>query len=128
MAVMVVIVAGIGMLVSMYNSMSDRRREIAVMRALGARRRTVMVIVLLESILLALGGGALVVLLGHGLVGLLGPAIQDQVGVTIDALHAQWNELLLVPGLIMLAVAIGYMPAVVAYRTDVAKSLSGSAG
>lgn len=66
-------------------------------------------------------------LLGHGLVGLLGPAIQDQVGVTIDALNAQWNELLLVPGLIVLAVGIGYLPAVIAYRTDVAKSLAGTA-
>lgn len=126
MAVMVVVVAGIGMLVSIYNSMSDRRREIAVMRALGARRRTVMVVVLLESVLLALGGGVLGVLLGHGLVGLLGPAIQDQVGVSIDAMRLQWSELFLVPGLIGLAVAIGYLPAVVAYRTDVARSLSGS--
>jgi putative ABC transport system permease protein len=86
-----------------------------------------MVVVLLESILLALGGGALGVLLGHGLVALLGPAIQEQVGVSIDAMAAQWNELLLVPGLILLAVGIGYLPAVVAYRTDVARSLSGTA-
>ena len=35
LAVMVVIVAGIGILVSIYNSMSERRHEIAVMRALG---------------------------------------------------------------------------------------------
>ncbi len=125
-AVMVVVVAGIGMLVSIYNSMRDRRREIAIMRALGARRRTVMLIVLWESILLALGGGAVGVLLGHGLVGLLGPAIQEQVGVTIDALRLQWVELSLVPGLLLLAVVIGYLPAVMAYRTDVARSLSGT--
>jgi putative ABC transport system permease protein len=128
MAVLVVVVAGIGMLVSIYNSMSDRRREIAIMRALGARRRTVMMVVLLESILLALGGGALGVFLGHGLLGLLGPALQEQVGVTIDAFRPQWIELGLVPGLIVLAVAIGYLPAVMAYRTDVAKSLSGAGG
>jgi putative ABC transport system permease protein len=127
MAVMVVMVAGIGMLVSIYNSMSDRRREIAIMRALGARRRTVMAVVLLESILLALGGGALGVLLGHGLVALLGPAIQEQVGVAVDSFRLQWVELALVPGLIVLAAVIGYLPAVIAYRTDVAKSLAGSA-
>ena len=55
LSVLVVVVAGIGMLVSMYNSMSERRHEIAVMRALGARRGTVMAIILTESILLALG-------------------------------------------------------------------------
>ena len=35
-AVMIVLVAGIGIMVSIYNSMSDRRHEIAIMRALGA--------------------------------------------------------------------------------------------
>ena len=56
-AVMIVVVAGIGIMVSIYNSMSDRRQEIAVMRALGADRVTIMLVVLLESILLSLGGG-----------------------------------------------------------------------
>ena len=59
-------------MVSIYNSMSDRRHEIAIMRALGASRRTVMWVILLESILLSLGGGVLGLLLGHGLIGVLG--------------------------------------------------------
>ncbi len=46
LAILVVVVAGIGILVSIYNSMNDRRHEIAVMRALGARRATVMSIIL----------------------------------------------------------------------------------
>ena len=40
LTVLIVVVAGIGILVSIYNSMSERRHEIAVMRALGAGRRT----------------------------------------------------------------------------------------
>ena len=58
-AVMIVVVAGIGIMVSIYNSMSDRRHEISIMRALGASRGTIMAVILLESILLSLGGGAL---------------------------------------------------------------------
>lgn len=126
LAVLVVIVAGIGILVSMYNSMSDRRHEIAIMRALGARRHTVMLIVLCESILLALGGGAMGLLLGHGLTGLLGPVIADQVGVVVSPFQFQTSELILIPGLVLLAVVVGYLPAVVAYRTDVAQSLIAS--
>jgi putative ABC transport system permease protein len=126
LAVLVVIVAGIGILVSMYNSMSERRHEIAIMRALGARRVTVMLIVLCESILLALGGGAMGVLLGHGMIGVLGPVIADQVGVVVSPLQFQTSELILIPGLVLLAVVVGYLPAVVAYRTDVAQSLIAS--
>ena len=126
LAVMVVIVAGIGMLVSMYNSMSERRHEIAIMRALGARRRTVMLVVLLESILLSLAGGALGAALGHGVIGLLAPLIAGQTGLPIEPWQFQANELILLPALVLLAAAIGYLPALVAYRTDVAKSLAGA--
>lgn len=124
LAVLVVVVAGIGMLVSIYNSMNDRKREIAIMRALGASRGTVMSVILLESIILALGGGAIGLLLGHTLVGLLGPTIADQTGVIVRAWEFKLVELILIPGLILLATLVGYVPAMVAYRTDVAKSLT----
>ena len=123
LAILVVVVAGIGVLVSIYNSMSDRRREIAIMRALGARRWTVMLVILLESILLSQGGGALGLLLGHGMIGALGPAILEYTGIAIGPLHFSWAELVLVPGLVVLAALVGYLPAAIAYRTDVAQAL-----
>jgi len=124
LAVLVVVVAGIGILVSIYNSMSDRRHEIAVMRALGASRILVGTVILLESILLSLGGGAIGLLLGHSLVGILAPTIAEHTGVIVGAFQFQWDELILIPGLIALASLVGYLPAAVAYRTDVAKSLA----
>ena len=124
LAVLVVVVAGVGMMVSIYNSMNDRRHDIAVMRALGARRRTVMLVILLESILLSLGGGAFGLVLGHILTGALAPSIMEHTGVVVNAFHFQFTELILIPGLIILASLVGYLPAVVAYRTDVAQSLT----
>ncbi|MFZ1933612.1 MAG: ABC transporter permease [Thermoguttaceae bacterium] len=123
MAVVTVIVAGIGIMVSIYNSMSDRRHEIAVMRALGASRFTVMLIILMESILLSLLGGAMGLLLGHGAIWLCSPIIADWTGVVIGLLQFQWSEFWLIFGLVLLASAVGYLPAMSAYRTDVAKSL-----
>ncbi len=123
-AVMIVVVAGIGMMVSIYNSMSERRHEIAVMRALGARRTTVMSIILLESILLSLGGGIVGLVLGHSLIGLLAPQIMEHTGVVVHALQFQAAELILIPGLVFMASIVGYLPAVIAYRTEVADSLS----
>jgi putative ABC transport system permease protein len=123
MSVLTVIEAGIGIMVSIYNSMSDRRHEIAVMRALGASRLTVMVIILMESILLSLMGGAMGLLLGHGAIWLCSSVITDWTGVVIGLFQFQPAELVLIPGLIVLASAVGYLPAMSAYRTDVAKSL-----
>ena len=60
-----------------------RRREIAIMRSLGAGRGKVLSIVMLESLLLALGGGVLGFLLGHGLLAAAGPAILDRTGVEV---------------------------------------------
>ncbi len=123
-AVLVIIVAGIGMMVSIYNSMNERRQEIAVMRALGAKRATVMSIILLESILLSLGGGLIGMVIGHGLIAAVGPIIANAVMVIVNPWAFQAAELILIPGLILLASMVGYLPAVVAYRTDVAQSLN----
>jgi putative ABC transport system permease protein len=122
-AVMIVLVAGIGIMVSIYNSMNDRRHEIAIMRALGARRSTVMMVILLESILLSLGGGLLGLGLGHGLLAIAGPWIAEKVNLPLSMLDFRAIELILIPGLIALASIVGYLPAVAAYRTDVGKSL-----
>ncbi len=126
LAVLVVVVAGIGILVSIYNSMNERRREIAIMRALGAQRKTVMLIILLESILLALGGGALGLIAGHSLTWAISPIIAEQTGVMVDAFMFQQGELYLIPGLVLLASVVGLLPAAVAYKTDVAQSLIAS--
>jgi putative ABC transport system permease protein len=126
LTVMIVIVSGIGILVSIYNSMSERQHEIAVMRALGAGRQTVMLLVLMESILLSLAGGLAGWIIGHGLIALLSPWIAAQTGVSVGFFQFVGYELVIIPGLILLATLVGYLPALAAYRTDVAKALQAS--
>ncbi|HEX5105421.1 MAG TPA: ABC transporter permease, partial [Pirellulaceae bacterium] len=141
---MICIVSGISILVSIYNSMSERRHEIAVIRALGAGRGTVMTIILLEATLLALGGGIVGWLLGHAGVWACSPLIEEQTGVQVGfynwepafrflnwlgvsgAAAEQYTlpvESVLIPALILLAILVGLWPAISAYRTDVARSL-----
>jgi len=148
MAVLIVLVAGVGIMVSIYNSMSDRRRDIAVMRALGADRRQVRKIVLCESILLSLVGGVLGMILGHLCIVLISPVVLARSGVSIATLQFQtqayqagiallnrlggdfWAydfllvDLGLIPLLVILASLVGLLPAAAAYRTDVSKALS----
>ncbi len=120
---LIILVSGVGIFVSIYNSMSDRRREIAVMRALGASRRSVFSIILLESILLCVGGGLLGVILGHGLVFAAAPFVEAQTDIVMNPWKFEPMELVLIPLLIGLASLVGFVPGMTAYRTDVARAL-----
>ncbi len=121
---LVVIVSAIGILVSMVGSSLERSRDVAVMRALGARRSHVLATVLLEAVLLAAGGGIVGWGLGHALVAAVGPLITTNAGVSASLLSsAPAAEMLLVPFLIGLAILAALIPALAAYRTDVAKWL-----
>jgi putative ABC transport system permease protein len=124
MTAMIVLVSGIGIFVSIYNSMSARRREIAIMRALGAQRGTVFAIILAESIILCVGGGLLGLLLGHGMVFVAAPIVETRTGLIINPLAFETAELVLFPVLLVMAILIGFLPGMTAYRTDVADSLS----
>ena len=121
---LVVIVSAIGILVSMVGSSLERSRDVAVMRALGARRSHVLTAVLLEAIILAVGGGLAGWLLGHGIVAAIGPLITTNAGVSAGFFSsAPLGEALLVPFLVVLAILSALLPALAAYRTDVAKWL-----
>jgi putative ABC transport system permease protein len=121
---LVVLVSAIGILVSMVGSSLERSRDVAIMRALGARRAHVLATVLIEAVLLAVGGGLAGWLLGHALVGAIGPWITTNAGVTASIFSAApLAEALLVPFLVVLAIVAALLPAIAAYRTDVAKWL-----
>jgi putative ABC transport system permease protein len=122
---LVVIVSAIGILVSMVGSSLERSRDVAIMRALGARRSHVLCVVLIEAVLLAVGGGLAGWMLGHLLVGAIAPLITTNAGVSASIFSgAPGAELLLVPFLVVLAILAALLPAMAAYRTDVAKWLS----
>ena len=139
--ILICIVSGISILVSIYNSMSERKHEIAVMRALGASRNTVMTVILLESILLSLGGGLAGWMGGHALNALASREVEARTGVSVGffsfappienvdllglgpVMAKVPPELLLIPGLMLLAILVGLIPALAAYRTDVGAAL-----
>lgn len=121
---LIIAVSGVSIFVSIYNSMSDRKREIAIMRALGAGRTAVFTIILSESVLLCLGGGILGIILGHGLVFVAAPIIEARSGLLINPFAFSSLELILLPVLVVLASLVGFIPAMTAYRTDVASTLS----
>jgi len=121
---LVCIVSAISILVGIYNSMSERKRDIAVMRALGASRDHITAIILVESVLIAVGGGLIGWIAGHAVGPLSNSWTEQATGVRIEFWSINSTmEPYIVPGLIVIGILAGIIPALAAYRTSVAKSL-----
>ncbi len=124
LTVVVCVVSAISILVSIYNSMNERRRDIAIMRALGARRDAVVSVVLLESLMISVGGGLLGWFAGHALGVACSSAVEARVGIQIGFFNTITpTEWMLIPGIMVLATLAGIVPAFVAYRTNVSQNL-----
>jgi putative ABC transport system permease protein len=117
-------VAAVGVLVAIYNSMNDRRRDIAVMRALGARRETVTGVILLESLLIAGIGAVSGWFLAHAAIWFFSGPIEERTGVQVGILTTSDYEYWIFPLVVLLALIAGLVPALSAYRTDVGSNLS----
>jgi putative ABC transport system permease protein len=124
---MILVIVGVIVLlyvfVAMYSATMERRREIATMRALGARRATVFGIILAESAGLATVGGVVGLLAGHAIVYLAGLVLGQSGLVTNPLLFNRFEPVILV-GVILLGTLAGLLPAVLAYRTEVAENLA----
>jgi putative ABC transport system permease protein len=121
---LVAIVAAGSILASIYNSMNERRRELAILRALGARRSTVFSAIVMEAALIAaLGAGS-----GFGVYAVLttvvGEIIRAQTGVVIGPFAFNPIMVWSPAGFIALGALAGIVPAVKAYQTDVATNLA----
>jgi len=121
---LVAVIASGSVLVSIYNSMSARQRDIAILRALGARRRTIFGAVVGEAAVIgllgAVAGFAVFIVLG----GLVASIIQGQTGVVLEPLKLNpvfwWSPAVFVG----LCVIGGIVPAIKAYRVPVAETIA----
>jgi putative ABC transport system permease protein len=121
--VCVLLASGVGIMLALYNSMEARRRQIAVLRVLGASRQRVFGLVLTESALIGLMGAVLGAAAAAIGARLLAAALKARLGVVITPELPPRVLLLVITGTVVLAAIAGLVPAVTAYRTSVARNL-----
>ncbi len=119
-----ILTAALSVFAALYGSLRARRGDLAILRCLGATRWELLIALLLEGLLLSLFGVALGFLTGHVAMELLGGWLESTRGVALTGwtwIPAQTLLLLSLFGVGAVAAAI---PAVQAYRTDVARTLA----
>jgi putative ABC transport system permease protein len=116
------LVGGIGILNSMYTSVYERKKEIGVLMAIGAKRKDVLTIFLLESGIIGLIGGTIGLIFGFS-VGLLVRFVANYFGVTMAV---STNPLIAVIAMgfsFGIGVLSGMLPAINASRQEPVESL-----
>lgn len=123
-AYLVALVAAGSVLASIYNSMSARRRDLAILRALGARRRTIFGAVVAEATAIGALGSLVGFAIYFGLLSGVAGIIRAQTGVVLDV-TARHPVLWICPAAMIALCALGgVVPAFKAYRTPVAETLA----
>ena len=122
---LVTVVAGVSILVSIYNSVTARYREIAIMRALGATRARILTAVCLEAGLIGAVGGVLGILMGHAFAWAGSFYLEQLLSTGLPWWHFTTAELLYLPVVIAVSLLAGLVPALKAYGTPVAANLAG---
>jgi putative ABC transport system permease protein len=124
LSIFVMVVALAGMLAMMLASLEQRRREMAVLRALGAGFGTLLALLLAEALILTFLAIGLGLGLVHGGLALAAPALQSATGLALQDLGPTPGEGLLALGALALATPAGLLPAWLAARRALMDGLS----
>jgi putative ABC transport system permease protein len=122
--IFVVVVGLLGMLVALYSSLDARRREMAILRAVGAGPRRVVSLLVLESGLLAVLGSVLGVLLVYALLFSLQDVVERRFGLYLPIRPLGTVEYAYVALVVVTGFLVGLVPAAKAYRNTLADGLS----
>lgn len=120
-----VVLAGlIGMLTSILTSLRERRREMAILRSVGARPIHVFALLMLEASLLALAGVVLGITTAHAALASTTRLLASRFGLFMETGGPGVYDLLLAGAVVGAAVLAGLVPAWLAYRNSLADGLT----
>lgn len=108
---------------TLYLATLVRRRDLAILRALGATPREVVTVVALEALVLLVIGCGLGVLLSQVANFALRPGLEARLGIQLAVFTFTPAEVYALAGVFALGMTATIMPAVAAYRGDVADAL-----
>ena len=125
-AYILIFISALSIFIALYNSLKERRYDLAIMRSMGASRSKLFVTVLTEGGVLTLLGSLIGLFLAHGILMILAIVQEEARNAGISGIVFYMEEWIILAGSLFLGVLCALLPAIQAYRTDISKVLAGN--
>jgi putative ABC transport system permease protein len=122
--ILVTLLAIMFLFVVLITALREQRRELAMMRMLGANRRTVFGLIMSEAVFLSVVGTVLGIAFGHSLVSLGSHYIAVETGMQFASNFVSSADIWVLPSITLVGAVAGLIPAVQAYRMSILRNLN----
>ena len=124
LAIAIIIIAGLGIFIALFNSLKERKYDLAVMRTLGASSGQLFLHIVLEGVILTVLGAIGGIIIGHLFLAVL--VMQNEQGAIsgLTAMVFLVEELWILVYAVVVGIIASLIPAWNAYQTDIAKQLT----
>ena len=124
LALALVMIAGLSIFIALYNSLKERKYDLAILRTLGASRGQLVALVFLEGISLTILGAIFGIAFGHGFLALIVEFASQEVVSLVDPWIFLPEEGLIFGYALAVGIIASLIPAWSAYQTSIAKQLT----
>ncbi|MCA0232227.1 MAG: ABC transporter permease [Bacteroidetes bacterium] len=123
-ALIIILIAGVSVFISLYNSLKERKYEMALMLSMGATRTKLFVMLLLEGIMLGVAGYVAGVLLSRVGLWLFSRAAESDYHYSFSDFSLLTEEIWLFVGAILIGILAAAIPSIGIYRINLSRTLA----
>ena len=121
LGVVIVVLSATSVFIALFNSLKERKYELAIMRSMGAGRAKIFRLIMIEGLVLTAFGSLFGFLLAHVGFMILSSTMEQLQSV---ALFFVFDEYFVMLGSFVIGIFASLIPAVLAYRDDISETLS----
>lgn len=124
LAFVIIMVSGLSVFISLYNSLKERRYELALMRSYGASRRQLAVSLIMESLFLSVSGFIFGIFISRLGTVFLNSYLSSSAALDMSLVFISPKEFVLLPVSLVIGVLAALLPAIEIYRINISRVLS----
>ncbi len=124
LAYLIIIVSGFSLFINLFNSMRERKYEMALIRTLGASRFQLSTMIIFESLVLTISGFILGLLFSRFGVMFVSSLMEESINYNLKSLKILNEEYWLLGLSILIGIVSSLIPAIQVYKMNISKILA----